>query len=231
MVLSGLALGWPDDRDRKEVHREWTARASLDALLTEPRRFWEYFYPASLEVTKREPTDAHEALAKMQRAGHIAHHITQAVDRLHQKAGSVDVVEVYGNLLSVHCGRCGEPYGVPEVGPLLEQSTDGIPRCSNEGCEFPLRPSGTLWGEPLPPVAVQEAWELAATGDLFVAFDCDLRTAPLSLLPSVPLTKKTPLVLVSTTPSQYDRYSRVIRDPAQELLPTLADRLLSADPP
>ena len=37
--------------------------------------------------------------------------------------------------------------------------------------------------------------------------DSDLRTAPISLLPSVPLTRGVPLVLVGETPTQYDRYA------------------------
>ncbi len=226
VVMTGLSLGWPDDSHPEGVRSEWASRASLDALLTEPSDFWQYFYPAGLEVNRREPNAAHHALAKLQRAGYIAHHITQAVDRLHQKAGSIDVVEVYGNLLTAHCGRCAERYGVTELGPLIDASSDGVPRCTNDGCGYPLRPTGTLWGEPLPPIAVQKAWDVAGEGDLFVALDCDLRTAPISLLPSVPLTKKTPLFVVAETASQYDRYATVVRSAAVTLLPDLVDRLL-----
>ena len=226
VVFTGLALGRPDTAEVSAFRREWTTRASLDALMTQPTDFWEYIYPAALEVSNRQPGDAHQALSRLQRAGYIAHHITQSVDRLHQKAGSIDIIEVYGNLLTAHCGRCGERYGITELGPLIEAADDGVPRCTNDGCGFPLRPTGTLWGEPLPPVALQKAWELAGTGDLFVAFDCDLRTAPLSLLPSVPLTRKSPLYLVSDEASQYDRYATVIRASARELLPELADRLI-----
>jgi NAD-dependent deacetylase len=226
-VLSGLALGWPEDFDTGINRREWTERASLDALMTEPRRFWEYLYPAALEVAARKPNASHHALARMQGGGFVANHVTQAVDRLHARAGSTDVVEVYGNLLTAHCGRCGERYGLPEVGPLIEAAADGVPRCTSEGCDFPLRPTGTLWGEPLPPLPLQRAWELAATCDLFIAFDCDLRTAPISLLPSVPLTKSTPLHIVGEEPTQYDRYAaQVIRAPSRSILPRLADLLL-----
>jgi NAD-dependent deacetylase len=226
-VLSGLALGWPDGFDRNVAGREWAERANLDALMTEPQRFWEYFYPTASEVAERQPNASHHALARMQGAGLIAHHITQSVDRLHVRAGSVDVIEVFGNLLTVHCGRCAERYGLPEMGPLIESASDGVPRCTNEGCDFPLRPAGTLWGEPLPPVPLQKAWEFAGMCDVFITFDCDLRTAPISLLPSVPLTKGTPLHIVGEEPTQYDRYAaQVIRAPSKELLPQLAEILI-----
>lgn len=226
-VLSGHALGWPYGLDMGKVRREWAERANLDALMTEPQRFWEYVYPTALEAADRTPGASHLALARLQKTGYITHHITQAVDRVHDRAGSTGVVEVFGNLLTVHCGRCGERYGLPEIGPLIEAADDGVPRCGNEGCGFPLRPTGTLWGEPLPPVPLQKAWELSATCDLFVAFDCDLRTAPVSLLPSVPLTKGTPLYLVGEEATQYDRYAaEVIRMPGKDLIPQLAELLL-----
>ena len=45
--------------------------------------------------------------------------------------------------------------------------------------------------------------------------DSDLRTAPISLLPSVPLTRGVPLVVVGSTATQYDRYAElVVRDAA-----------------
>ena len=75
-----------------------------------------------------------------------------------------------------------------------------MPRCTTAGCAYPLRPEGTLWGEPLPRGAVERAWELAAEADAFVVLDSDLRTAPISLLPSVPLTRGAPLVVVGADP-------------------------------
>lgn len=228
VVLTGLRLGWPEDEDLTHARGPWAERANLDALVTEPERFWEYFYPTASAIAARTPNDAHRALAELQRAGVISRVITQAVDHLHSRAGSTDVVEVHGNLLTARCSRCNEPYGLPELGPLIANSPDGVPRCTAAGCNFPLRPAGTLWGEPLPPEAVTRAWELAGEADAFFAFDCDLRTVPISLLPSVPLTRNIPVYLVGETPTQYDRYARlVIRERSRELIPALADLLLT----
>ena len=155
--------------------------------------------------------------------------ITQAVDRLHARAGNRDVVEVYGNALSAVCERCGERYSLPETGALIERAADGVPRCTTPECAFPLRPSGTLWGEPLPGGAVERAWRLAAHADLFLILDSELRTVPISLLPSVPLTRGTPLVVVGETPTQYDRYAEIIiRAPSDAVLEEVA-RLVKED--
>jgi NAD-dependent deacetylase len=224
VVLTGLRLGGPEELDLTHGRGEWAARASLEAFLTEPSRFWEYFYPTALAVAAREPTPAHRAIARLQRAGAVSALITQAVDRLHTRAGSPDVVEVHGTLLTERCERCGERYGLPEVGALIAAASDGVPRCTTAGCAYPLRPEGTLWGEPLPRAAVERAWELAAEADAFVVLDSDLRTAPISLLPSVPLTRGVPLVVVGETPTQYDRYARIlVRAPSSGLIGAVAD--------
>lgn len=79
-------------------------------------------------------------------------------------------------------------------------------------------------GETLPRAAVERAWELAADADAFIVLDSDLRTAPISLLPSVPLTRGVPLVLVGETPTQYDRYAaRVVRAPSSGVITAVAD--------
>ena len=224
VVLTGLRLGGPEERDDTHAGGEWAARANLEAYLTEPARFWEYFHPTALTIAAREPTADHYALARLQRAGAVAAVITQAVNRRHARAGSTGVVEVYGTLLTLRCERCGERYGLPEAGALIAAAPDGVPRCTTAGCAYPLRPEGTLWGEPLPRAAVERAWELAAEADAFVVLDSDLRTAPISLLPSVPLTRGAPLLVVGQTPTQYDRYARLlVRAPSAGLMTAVAD--------
>lgn len=230
VVLTGLQLGGPERLDLTHSRGEWAQRASLEAFLTDPSRFWEYFYPTALTIAKRTPGPAHEAIARLERAGVVVALITQAVDRLHAHAGSVDPVEVYGTVLIVRCERCGERYGLPEVGSLIDAAPDGIPRCTTTKCGYPLRPEGTLWGEALPRPAVERAWELAAEADAFFVLDSDLRTAPISLLPSVPLTRGAPLVLIGETPTQYDRYAHmVVRSPSSHVITAVAD-LLAPEP-
>ncbi len=232
VALAGLGLGRPSDQEVGAVNSDWAERASLEALLTEPDRFWAFYHPTALEIAAREPGPAHLAIARLQRAGIIDHLITQSADRLLIKAGATDVVEVHGNVMSAKCERCGERYGLPEVGQLIADAPDGVPRCTTTGCEYPLRPSGTLWNEPLLQDGVQRAWDLAGQADAFLVFDSALRTIPISLLPSVPLTRNVPLGIVGRTATQYDRYAKVvIRDAAEPIVVALADMLCPEEPP
>ena len=77
--------------------------------------------PPPSTIAARRPGPAHDALARLERAGVISALITQSVDRLHTRAGSLDPVEVYGTVLVMRCERCGERYGLPEVGALLDR--------------------------------------------------------------------------------------------------------------
>ena len=224
VVLTGLQLGAPEDESIVHLRHERARQTDLEALLTEPSRFWAAWFPLASELAELTPGPAHVALVELERAGAVSTLITQAVDRLHARAGSHDVIEVYGNALSTLCERCGERYALPETGALIEDAPDGVPRCTAPECTYPLRPSGTLWGEPLPAAAIERAWRHAARSDLFVVLDSDLRTAPISLLPSVPLTRGTPLIVVGEVPTQYDRYAQVvIRAPSTEVMGDVAE--------
>jgi len=215
VVLAGQRLDPQGIAATEAARGEWSKRADLESLLTAPGDFWEHFLPAARAAAAREPTPAHTALARLQYAGAVSAIITQAVDGLHERAGSHDVVEVYGNVLSARCERCGGRYGLDETARLVAESPDGVPRCASPACAYPLRPDGTLWNEALPKKAVERAWELAGECDLLLVIDSDLRTVPISLLPSVPLTRGAGVILIGAAPTRYDRYAqRVIRVPS-----------------
>ena len=225
VILSGQRMG-QTERVEARAGGEWAERASLENLLTRPGDFWAFYLPLARELAARQPGSGHRALARLQAAGLVWAHVTQSVDRVHQRAGGAVAAEVYGNALSARCERCGERYGLDEVAGLVADAPDGVPRCTTPGCGYPLRPSGTLWNEPLPAAAVTRAWELGKQADLFVVLDSELRTAPMSLLPSVPLAHDAALVMVGDVATQYDRYAAVVaRTPSPPLLEALLEHL------
>jgi NAD-dependent deacetylase len=87
--------------------------------------------------------------------------LTQNVDRLHQRAGSRNVVELHGTIMEWRCTRTGNKH---TPGP------DAMP-------EFParsqwgglLRPDVVWFGEMLPEAAVRAAQEAVATCDVFIS--------------------------------------------------------------
>ena len=57
--------------------------------------------------SQAQPNGAHISVAKLELQGIVGTVITQNVDRLHQKAGSVAVVDLHGRNDRVSCMSCG----------------------------------------------------------------------------------------------------------------------------
>lgn len=75
------------------------------------RSYWARNFAAWDTFSCIEPGVGHEALRKWQDIGKVSRVITQNVDRLHQKAGSRNVIELHGNSFTVGCMSC--TYSIP----------------------------------------------------------------------------------------------------------------------
>ena len=71
------------------------------------RRYWARSFAGWEKFAERtRPNAAHFAVARLQTAGRVTHLLTQNVDRLHQAAGSKDVIEMHGTTHRVVCLAC-----------------------------------------------------------------------------------------------------------------------------
>jgi len=107
---------------------------------------------------KAKPNPTHFAVAELERLGIVTTVITQNVDNLHTDAGSVNVLEVHGNLFRARCLRCGRRYPLAK-GPWLVKTWEiledkehfGIPSVLKimPGCECGgmTRPDVVMFGE------------------------------------------------------------------------------------
>ncbi len=87
--------------------------------------------------------------------------LTQNVDRLHQRAGSVNVVELHGTIMEWRCTRTGA-----KVVPGAEGMTKFPTRTAAGGL---LRPDVVWFGEALPEEAVAAAQMAVARCDVFLS--------------------------------------------------------------
>ena len=175
---------------------------SRDCLVDHPDVFFE-FYRQNLDVTGIEPNAAHRFLAKLEAAGKLDGVITQNIDGLHQKAGSVNVQEVHGSTLRNYCMKCrrkvpsdyifralngpaaSDPEESPEKANALEngitvKSKNGIPICPY--CGGTIRPDVTLYGEGLPEAAWVNSQNLIQNADCLIIGGTSLAVAPASYL-------------------------------------------------
>jgi NAD-dependent deacetylase len=141
--------------------------ATPEAFAADPALVTRWYDWRRLGCLAAEPNPGHLALARIEREvvsrGGAFTLLTQNVDRLHQKAGSRNVVELHGSIIEWRCTRTGRKH-VPEGAPLAE-----FPPRSPHHAEGLLRPDVVWFGEMLPAGAMGAAEEAAAACDLFLS--------------------------------------------------------------
>lgn len=70
------------------------------------QRYWARSLIGWPIIQDARPSEAHIALTKLEQLGYIQLLITQNVDRLHQKAGSQQVIDLHGRSDKVRCMEC-----------------------------------------------------------------------------------------------------------------------------
>src|SRR6202021_1504620 len=70
------------------------------------RRYWARSLIGWRLIRQAQPNDAHRALARLEAMDRSELLLTQNVDRLHQAAGSTQVIDLHGRLDLVRCMGC-----------------------------------------------------------------------------------------------------------------------------
>lgn len=86
------------------------------------RRYWARSLVGWPAIAGAAPNAAHDALARLERAGRIASLVTQNVDRLHQRAGSREVIDLHGRLDRVVCLQCAATLERAQVQAAMERA-------------------------------------------------------------------------------------------------------------
>jgi NAD-dependent SIR2 family protein deacetylase len=111
-VLTGAGCstdsGIPDYRDADGGWKR-AQPVTLQAFMREPRtrrRYWARSLVGWQRFGRAAPNAAHRALARLERRGNVQGLVTQNVDRLHQAAGSTNVIDLHGRMDLVRCLDC-----------------------------------------------------------------------------------------------------------------------------
>ena len=195
--------------------------AHIEAFRRDPDRFWTFYSQRFTSLVDVKPNAAHEAVAELERRGHVRGVITQNIDRLHRLAGTERLVEVHGSIDWSVCLECGGKVPLERVIELVG-SGDGAPECA--ACIAPLKPDVVLFGELLPEEAMAEAQALASEADLMLCIGSSLEVFPVAGLPGATLRSGGRLALVTQGPTPYDRDAEVklSGDVVEELAAVLA---------
>ena len=180
--------------------------AHIDVFHRDPERFWHFYGDRFQSLEHKRPNAAHTALAALEAAGHLDAVITQNIDRLHAKAGTVELIEVHGTIDHSSCLACGDRHGLDAVRARQRADAHGVPRCD---CGRPLKPDVVLFGEYLPAEALRRAEELATGADLLLCVGSSLEVYPVAQLPLITVRAGGKLAIVTQGKTPHDRHADV----------------------
>ena len=185
LVLTGAGVstdsGIPDYRGPDAPPRTPKTYQEFIASASARQRYWARAHVGWTHMRAAEPNATHHDLARRQRDGQLLGLITQNVDGLHQRAGSIGTIDLHGRLDRVLCLDCGETTRRDQLHRRLrdanpgwttrtvEVAPDGDVVIDDTGsfvvtpclrCGGRLKPDVVFFGETVPKPRVQRCFDL-----------------------------------------------------------------------
>ncbi|NVM16598.1 MAG: NAD-dependent deacylase [Candidatus Lokiarchaeota archaeon] len=230
IALTGAGIstesGIPDFRSEGGLWEKYKPEiyGNIEAFLKNPAKFWEMAKKIAPNIFKAKPNPGHYALAELEKLDLIKAVITQNIDELHQKAGSIIVYEVHGSVNRFSCLGCKASYTKEQILRKLKRERKNGPSC--EYCAAPLKPSVVLFGEGLPRFEVYQSQALAQKADIMLIAGSSLSVAPICDLPLYTLREKGDLIIVNDQPTDLDEKATVVfRHKTGTILPLLVEEI------
>lgn len=217
-----VASGIPDFRSPGGLWSKYDPDevASIRALRSNPVTVWKFLLEAVEMMGKAQTNAAHRALADLEDSGFVRGVITQNIDGLHRRAGSVNVIEFHGNCSSFYCTECFAPFDAANI----EGSRLPV-RCPE--CSGVVRPDLVFFGEQIPSEAYREAFALADQSDLVIVAGTSGEVVPANLIPPRIKDAGGKIIEINMGPSAYSSMSDIFIDgPAELVLPAIVKNLI-----
>jgi NAD-dependent deacetylase len=165
------------------------------------------------------PNAAHRALVDLERAGRLVSILTQNIDGLHQRAGSMSVLELHGTMHETVCMTCGDR------GPMraaLDRVAAGSPDPECLVCGGILKSATISFGEPLDRGVLSAARDAARACDVMLAIGSSLSVQPAAGLVGLAARTGATVVICNASGTPYDDMAAVVlRGSLGEVLPAL----------
>lgn len=196
------------------------------------QRYWLGSHVGWNRFATAEPNRGHQAIARAEETSLFSGVVTQNVDALHHKAGSLRVVDLHGRLDRVRCVHCGQSFSrdsvaasISALNPWLEGldmtghiKPDGdvdvdvagdfsVPQC--DMCEGVLKPEVIFFGEFVPPSIFEQAASMVQRSDALIVAGSSLVVNTGMRLVSAAHRKKMPIVIINRGPTKADRMATV----------------------
>lgn len=203
VALTGAGMstdsGIPDYRGPRSVRATPMQFSEFTGSAAARRRYWARSYQGWRQIGQASPNAGHRALATLERDAGLLGIVTQNVDRLHQAAGSRNVIDLHGDIATVVCLDCGDrtprldmqrrlaelnpdvPPPVrlehaelrPDGDAVVEQWADFI-LADCRRCRGRLKPDVVFFGESVPRERVGRAYAYVDAADVLLVFGSSL---------------------------------------------------------
>jgi len=259
VVLTGAGIstesGIPDYRGPDGPRRRSPPIQYRDFVASEATRarYWARSAIGWPHFSHARPNAGHATVARLERAGAVTGIITQNVDRLHQAAGSHQVIELHGALAEVVCLQCGlvedrddlqerllamnpgwhpEQYAIAPDGDadlpeeLLKEFI--VPHCTR--CGGSIKPNVVLFGENVPKARVERAFAVVDAADALLVAGSSLAVFSGYRFVDRATRLGIPIVVANVGPTRADSQASVrLQEKLGSVLPALADLILESE--
>jgi NAD-dependent deacetylase len=198
VALTGAGIsaesGIPTFRDRGGLWDKYDPMvyASIEMFRQDPSKYWQIRGEFIRNYDSYQPNAAHQGLAALENLGILNAVITQNIDGLHKKAGSINVLELHGSLRETYCLKCSREYIAPDL-------PNGMPPACE--CGGVLKPNTVLFGEQLPPAVLNKAIAATASCRLMLVIGTSSAVQPAASLPYLAQQQNAKLVEINPTES------------------------------
>lgn len=173
-TLSGI----PDFRSKNGLYSDRYHGKKPEKILhikyfnKHPEEFYA-FYREKLLIDNIDPNVIHLFISELQQLGKEVTVVTQNIDGLHEKAGSLKIHNLHGTIHKNYCVDCKKEYDIDYI-----KQTDGIPYCKE--CGGIIRPAITFYGEFLDKETFKQARLDTKNADLLIVLGTSLVVYPAS---------------------------------------------------
>ena len=167
------------------------------AFRENPALVWGFYLWRRNQAKQARPNAAHLSIQRLAASGRNVSVVTQNIDDLHERAGSIDVVHLHGSLKKPKCFACARSTDLePNQYALPEHSMEREPpRCVR--CNGRLRPSVVWFGENLP-VGIWKAAMAKVRGcDVLISVGTSGIVTPAADIPEIALTSGATVIHVN----------------------------------
>ncbi len=195
--------------------------ATPEGFARDPERVLEFYNMRRRAHADVRPNQAHAALARLERehAGEVLI-VTQNIDRLHEAAGTSNVIHMHGEIFRAWCRACEERY---DWGEELSRAT----ACPGCGASGRMRPDVVWFGEM--PYRMKEINAALAKTDLFLSIGTSGTVYPAAGFVRLAKAAGARTVELNLEPSQgISCFDEAIHGKAGEVVPAYVERLLGA---